>query len=147
MSASMSVDAAEFLKSLDLLDKKTFAAVETGMAQACMSMWNDAVMQEPTAPLLVGNLRGSATVAINGKVIGGGPRRAPTGFATGIKAGEMIGEVIFNTEYAAHLHEHPEYQFTEPGSGGKWLEQKSVQNERKYLSIMVSVIKRMLFNA
>ena len=36
--------------------------------------------------------------------------------------------VTFSTPYAARLHEHPEYSFTEPGTGGKYLERSALTN-------------------
>ena len=37
--------------------------------------------------------------------------------------------VTFGTVYAPRLHEHPEYSFTEPGTGGKYLERPALDNK------------------
>lgn len=40
--------------------------------------------------------------------------------------------VMYDTPYAAHLHEHPEYHFstkTNPGAKGKYLEDPAVENK------------------
>lgn len=37
--------------------------------------------------------------------------------------------VVFDTPYAARLHEHPEYNFSEPGTGGKYLENPALENK------------------
>ena len=49
--------------------------------------------------------------------------------------------VAFNTSYAARLHEHPEYQFTEPGAGGKFLEAKIAAHNAEYMKFVADYIK------
>jgi hypothetical protein len=39
--------------------------------------------------------------------------------------------VVFDTPYAARLHEHPEYSFTGPGTGGKYLENPALENKQE----------------
>ena len=46
--------------------------------------------------------------------------------------------VTFSTPYAARLHEHPEYSFTEPGTGGKYLERPALDNKAE----LGAIIKR-----
>lgn len=40
-------------------------------------------------------------------------------------------QVVFDTPYAAKLHEHPEYNFQEPGTGGKYLEDPALENRQE----------------
>ncbi|PWC05408.1 hypothetical protein [Agromyces badenianii] len=44
---------------------------------------------------------------------------------------ESGAQVVFDTPYAARLHEHPEYHFQEAGTGGKWLEETAVENRKE----------------
>lgn len=66
----------------------------------------------PRTPLNDGPLRGSGTVE---------PAGSP----------EDGAQVVFDTPYAARLHEHPEYQFQEPGTGGKWLEETALEHRKE----------------
>lgn len=65
----------------------------------------------PHTPLgITGDLRGSGAVE---------PAADP----------ETGSAVTFDTPYAARLHEHPEYNFSEPGTGGKWLENTALESK------------------
>lgn len=47
---------------------------------------------------------------------------------------EEGGAVVFDTPYAARLHEHPEYNFStdsNPNAQGKWLENAAVENKKE----------------
>ncbi|MFD4111619.1 hypothetical protein ACFWWU_36510 [Streptomyces sp. NPDC058650] len=44
---------------------------------------------------------------------------------------EAGAQVVFDTPYAARLHEHPEFTFQEPGTGGKWLEETALENRKE----------------
>lgn len=46
--------------------------------------------------------------------------------------------VTFDTPYAARLHEHPEYNFSEPGTGGKFLENPAMENSRELGQIIAT---------
>ena len=50
--------------------------------------------------------------------------------------------VTFSTPYAARLHEHPEYSFTEPGTGGKYLERSALDNKDELGAIIGKEISR-----
>lgn len=48
----------------------------------------------------------------------------------------------FNTEYAARLHEAPSnWNWTEPGSGPKYLQSKLEKNMKKYMKKIADEIK------
>lgn len=49
--------------------------------------------------------------------------------------------VTFSTPYAARLHEHPEYSFTEPGTGGKYLERTALENKGELGAIIGKVVR------
>jgi len=44
--------------------------------------------------------------------------------------------VTFSQPQAARLHEHPEYSFTEPGTGGKYLERSALSNKAELGAII-----------
>lgn len=54
---------------------------------------------------------------------------------------EQGAAVTFDTPYAARLHEHPEYNFTEPGTGGKYLENTALQNRAELGKIIGKVVR------
>ncbi len=53
--------------------------------------------------------------------------------ATDVEEGAAV---TFDTPYAARLHEHPEYKFNEPGTGGKYLENPAMENRQMLLDII-----------
>lgn len=55
---------------------------------------------------------------------------------------ETGSAVTFDTPYAARLHEHPEYNFTEPGTGGKYLENTALQNKGELGEIIATEVRR-----
>lgn len=46
--------------------------------------------------------------------------------------------VTFDTPYAARLHEHPEYNFTEPGTGGKYVENPALEHSDELAAIIAT---------
>lgn len=49
--------------------------------------------------------------------------------------------VVFDAPQAARLHEHPEYNFTEPGTGGKWLENTALESKAEIGAILAEEIR------
>lgn len=47
--------------------------------------------------------------------------------------------VTFDTPYAKHLHEHPEYNF-QNGRKGKYLEDPALENEQELLDIITATV-------
>lgn len=145
----MRVDTTAWNKRLQDLAHKADRAWEKGVAEAAGQLLNDAVMQEPTVPLKEGTLRASGSVHVDRKFVDKSPD--PDGVGTP-NTGEddtvkrsrnkVVGTVGFNTPYAARLHEHPEFEFTEPGSGGKFLSSKLEANQKDYREVMVRRIRK-----
>lgn len=123
--------------------------LKKGLGVAGTQLLRDAVMQEPSVPLKEGTLRGSGSVHVEGNFVGstregvgggpGTPLMSPVPKTAGPKAMEAL--VGFNTPYAAHLHEHPEYNFTDPGSGGKYLEIPMAQNHNLYIQVIAETVR------
>lgn len=145
----LSIDLGDFEKKMgELQNKIAPEAVERAMALAGMQALNDAVMDSPTVPLDEGTLRGSGSVFVNNKLIGTSDQNVHTGNPTPAKQhsefippGAVIAVVGFNTPYAARLHEHPKYNFAEPGSGGKFLSHKLTNNRNDYMRIVARAIR------
>ena len=145
-------DMQDGLRELDLLMRQT---AEKALAQAGMRLLKDCMMEVPKVPHDEGTLRGSGSVHINGIFIAsseehGGPKGKPTpmteNFAKQLAQNEIAATVAFNTPYASHLHEHPEYNFTEAGCGGKYMERKLYGNADRYARIIQRVFREALKN-
>lgn len=95
-----------------------------GLFNAAGELLQDADNVEPKTPKKWGDLKGSKKIEIVDK--GGDPF---------VKAG-------FNIEYAHHVHEmvSPAVNWTEPGSGAKYLESKLTRFWQKYLRIIANTI-------
>lgn len=141
------VDMRGFLAALNKAGKDGLRAAEQAMAESGIALLDDAVMELPTTPLKTGTLRGSGSVLVNGEfkhmmTPEPGANSSPATRSEGGRSGEIVGEVGFNTPYAARLHEHPEFDFKEPGSGGKWLERPLFQNADDYFAVLASGFTR-----
>jgi len=85
----------------------------------------DCIVEEPTVPKRTGNLR----------------RRQKIGKAK-VTSGALTLEVGFNTEYASFVHEAPSnLDWSEPGSGPKFLSSKLSWNRDKYMKLLADKVK------
>jgi len=88
-----------------------------GLKKGAAFLLRDAILETPTAPKKTGNLRRTQQV------------NEPK-----IKRGEVSVEAGFAADYAAKVHEMPDTNnFTEPGSGPKYLTTKLIRNKEKYM--------------
>lgn len=148
--ATVTFDDAQWTRKLaELGDEAGRAGVEA-VGKAALQLLNDAVMQEPTVPIDEGTLRASGSVHVNGDLEatspygeGGTPNEGvdETSSNYGEHRGVLRSTVGFNTPYAAVLHEGEGLNFTEPGSGAKYLSSKVDSNADDYRKIMAAVIK------
>lgn len=132
-------------------------AANQGLVLSGMRLLRDSIMEEPKVPHDEGTLRGSGSVfhsssfgntkffrlagTSEGMASGGNPTPARHTSQAKQTHGSIEVLVGFNTPYAARLHEHPEYNFTEAGTGGKYLERKMVENRDRYMKIVQKAIK------
>lgn len=131
-----------------LASKMAGENAEKGVGRACLRLMRDSVMEQPRVPIDKSTLRGSGSMFVQGDLKGTSESMAsaggkPTPATQSLDKGNsdvVVGEVGFNTPYAAHLHEHPEYEFTEPGSGGKYVEAKLAANQERYMRIIAKSI-------
>lgn len=150
MTRTFSLDSSAFEAGmLRVIQRAMPEAVRRALSEAAGQCLNDAINKNPKVPLRQGTLRGSGTWHVNGKLQGiapniGGeptPMTEPTGETIG--SSEFLATIGFNTPYAAHLHEHPEFEFkqTDPTTGGKYLESKLVTYGRDYVRIVAEKLR------
>lgn len=153
MKATATIDVSKLVAGLTTLSAKADRVIRSRAGKAGLQLMNDAIMEPPTAPIKQGHLRGSASVLLDGKMIATGASIPASGAAGGTPSGDdssmaspgRVRVVVgFNTAYAAHLHEHPEYQFTDPMSGGKYLEKKQVAHAVEYVQYVATGLKGLL---
>lgn len=113
----MSVDASVSVTSnFGNIAESALAGILRGETRAAERLLTLAL---PRTPLRDGGLRSSGGVT---------PAADP----------EEGAAVTFDTPYAVRLHEHPEYNFSQPGTGGKYLENPAMENSRELGQIIAT---------
>ena len=142
------IDASQVLARLPVILEEMRQRAIQGTAEICLQLFNDSVMQEPTVPKDTGHLRASGSVLVEGKAVYVSEEPSSGLAGTPVleddslrKAGMVTGAVIFNTPYAAHLHETADLHFHEPGSGAKYLEAKVQRYHTQYAQHLANKIK------
>ena len=155
---SFTLDTSDFDAGMEKLVKKALpGAIAKGLGRAGLQLLTDAINEVPGVPLDEGTLQGSGSVHVEDRRVhtsaeaGGGGKGTP---ADGVTTGGLVdllrnlatAIVGFNTPYAARLHEHPEYMFSQkkPGAGGKYLQTPLVQRRKDYTRIIARAIKERL---
>jgi len=146
MNKPMEMDLRDFERELKLLvSKATPEAIEQGLGRAGLQLLTDAVIQEPTAPLDEGWLRGSASLFVGGKKKAVPPKgrkgKEANSDDTRQGKGDNIAVAGFNVPYAARLHEEHWTPRREKSSGRKYLEKKLIGNRQTYFKIMANALK------
>lgn len=124
MSAEMKLDLSHFQQDFGNLTREMLEKAEEGMMDAGRQLKLDADEVAPTTPLLSGQLRSS------GRVEDKGTHNA------------LIVEVSYRSKYAAKWHEEEAKNWSEPGSGSKYLEKKLIGNRNEYIGIVADEIKK-----
>ena len=119
------VDFSDFEKNFERIVKSAIpAAGARGLQKGAAFLLRDAILETPTVPKKLGNLR--RTQQVNKPKISSKETSVEAGFAA---------------DYAAKVHEMPDTNnFTEPGSGPKYLETKLIRNKEKYMKITADQI-------
>ena len=131
----------------NIINNAVPALVRKGMTLAGMRLLEDAIMESPTVPIDEGTLRGSGSVFVgnahvgDSQNVGGNPTPSHDFADEGEDHHQITATVGFNTPYAARLHEHPEFEFTNSDSGGKFLESKMTRNRDRYMRIVADTVK------
>jgi hypothetical protein len=116
--------------------------IEKALAVGAMALHRDCIMVAPTVPFKEGWLRGSGSIHVNGAFYHES-QEGKQGFANKDPEGQK-GEAIvgFNTPYAARMHEGVDYNFSETGSGAKYLESKLSMFGNQYVKLMAEELKK-----
>lgn len=157
MAKTFEIDASEFERGLKRLMERAFPlAVERALAEAGGQVLNDAVMQVPSVPLDEGTLRGSGSVFVQNRLTETSESLGSNGtpcrdHVEAIGRNEFVAVIGFNTPYAAYQHEgvradgsHPVVNYSEPGSGPKFLEAKLIDQKEVYGRVIAARIKKEL---
>lgn len=147
----MRFNTAAFQAGMRQLERDLNKKIDHALFKTGVEMQSDFSNEAPKPPQDWGDLRGSAAV----QVAGGSPIQGMVDAASGPKKRKKHGSkvlpppqdglkprsvrVSFNTEYAAHLHESPDWrpneesEQREPGQiGYKWMAKKLAKNGAKY---------------
>lgn len=138
---------AVMLSRVDASVRKT--AVQA-VGKAGLRLLRDTVADMPTVPLDEGELRGSASLHVNGTFVTSGSTDVSTPNTDAVDAprdGSIEAIVGFNKPYAAYQHEgmradgsHAVVNYSEPSSGAKFLESKMASSGEEYLGIIAREI-------
>ncbi|MCK4792813.1 MAG: HK97 gp10 family phage protein [Desulfobacteraceae bacterium] len=127
-NSKMTFETKDFdIKFPRVINKEIPEAAATTAFKVAAMVIRDAILEEPRAPHITGNLWRSQKI------------ESPK-----IERGEITIELGFDAEYAAAVHEMPApYQKpTMTGSGPKFLEAKLIRNKEKYMAEIAAGLRR-----
>lgn len=153
---SVKLNTKQFKKKISRFKRRIMPnAVESGISLALIELLRSSIFDPPTVPLDEGTLRGSGSIFVkpvtedlkpgygfkfvkDSTGMGGATEGTPSRDHSEVWDGKSLGGVIgFNTPYAAYTHEgirldgtHKIVNWTEPGSGPKFLQSKMASKKR-----------------
>lgn len=143
----------KFIKDFDIVSER--AAIKTGLQ--LLNNCNNGSPQEPVVPpKLTGALRGSASVFVNGRLVGiapniGGKPIPAKSITEALKEDNLIISIVYNTAYARRLHEEewrPGIGSSNAGSvGNKWVEKHINADGEELLEFHGTILKKDLFKS
>lgn len=150
MAKRQNIPKSEYLKGLNEAVEKIQEAVDNlehgsvvGLANALLYI---ATESQQRAPKDTGDLRGSVEVKIDGKKYAHGEKGGGitvTGILSDKPDDVTVGEVSYNTKYAANQHEHTEYQHK--NGQAKYLESVLIEQKDRILKLIAEgVINEMM---
>ncbi len=159
-AVSLRFDLRQFEAGLKNLGERARKARDRALFRTGVEMLADYSNVAPKPPIDWGDLRGSGAVQVAGGSpiqglinSGSGPQKGKKrGPGAGSPPGDSLREgtvrVSFNTAYAAHLHESPDWkpneesEQREPGQiGYKWMARKNETNAGKYRDKAAAFLK------
>lgn len=152
MATRMTINTSEFDRQINIYATVVIPnGSKAGMKKAVLALMEDAVIEEPTAPVRDKYLRGSGSAFVQNELVGhskygviapDNKGRPATQHVEPIQDGQTIGVVGFNRRYAALWHEtEPEGGFRVAGCGKKYLESKLARNADKYTGLIAGEIR------
>lgn len=142
MAKRQNIPESEYLKGLNEAVENIQEAVDNmvsgsiqGLADALLYVAEES---QQRAPVDTGDLRGSVEVKINSENYAKGQNSGGVSVNGTIppepESGTIIGEISYNTKYAANQHEHTEY-YHENGQA-KYLESVLVEEKDRILKLI-----------
>lgn len=113
--------SVDYQNNAALVGAQIEAALKQGILKAAEHLLAETI---PKVPLDQGTLRNSG------------------GVSQTVENQGLTAIVSFDTPYAARLHEHPEYNFQEPGTGGKFLENTANEEKSTMGAIIAAEVRR-----
>ena len=147
MPSEFKANARHLVDGLDSLGKSIFNSAVKGVGAALLQLKADMILQQPTAPIDEGFLRGSTSIFVQNKEVEQPPeakekvQKRLHSHTESIDAGQIVGVIGVNVPYAARHHEVPAH-FQEPSAGNKYLESKMANNKNTYKKIIVNTINK-----
>ena len=132
---------------MDKVSDKVLEAAEKGVGLAMLQLHNDMLMEEPTAPLDEGFLRGSISAFVQNvrinlpKDVNAKTNNEVLSINEKLNKNVILGFIGVNVPYAARWHEVPA-RFKEESAGNKYLEIKLANNQDRYIKIIGNAIKK-----
>ena len=152
MAKRQNIPESEYLKGLNEVTENIQEAVDNmvsgsvqGLADALLYVASES---QKRAPVDTGDLRGSVEVKINGEDYAcgekGGGLTVNGSIPKNADIDRVVGEVSYNTKYAANQHEHTEYDHPRGGQA-KYLESVLVEEKDRILKLIAGgVINEMM---
>lgn len=152
MSKRQNIPESEYLKGLNDVIENIQEAVDNmvngsvqGLADALLYVASES---QQRAPVDTGDLRGSVEVKINSEDYAhgekGGGLTVNGNIPESADTDRVVGEVSYNTKYAANQHEHTEYDHPKGGQA-KYLESVLVEEKDRILKLIAGgVINEMM---
>ena len=149
-SLTIKFNMKDLEKKFGKFEGKILEKAKEGMKEAGLALMHDVLFESPTIPKLEGTLRGSMSLVVEDELKGTSVNVGEThsGDPASFKNSQpkaITASVAVNQPYAAKLHDHPEYNFTEPGSGGNYLTAKLTKFGNDYMLALVNELKK-VFN-
>ena len=148
LRSKLKMDFREFNRGMQLTKRIFVKHGKKGLGKAGAALMDDTVTGMPTAPLLLGYLRGSGSVFVDNKLIAMSKHGLPDYVATvctlPLKSGEIKAIVLFNVPYAARWHETlpKSGAFSEPSAGIYYMSSKMLANLKKYRDIIAESLRK-----
>lgn len=150
MSMTFHFDVGPMLAKLEAVKKAREEDLRYAMAQVAVQMmtWmNTGSPNEPLKPpIRFGTLRGSASAFVGSKLIGVAPSEGgePTP-ATAYSANANIITIVYNTDYAAKMHEWKggwgKYTTQDGSAGAKWIEKHIIADAPLAMQGIAEILK------
>ena len=138
----------DFKIGLIVATKKIEVASKEGMKRAMLEFMDDTLHKPPMVPRRSGDLAGSHSVFVDGKLVGTSTGSAgSTPLTVFPKVGkELEGVLVVNKPYAASVHEGVSrwgtpYVYHLAGTGKKWVQAKLTRYGERYFNIIAGKIR------